>query len=389
MERNDSKGTPGPGGYDEGQEGPGFHGNWNDWRWQLRNSIRDPAYFAGLGWLSQGELGTAQEVLRAYPMGVTPYYAALATGPNHPVARQFLPDPRELLVTSPCSREDPLLERRYSPVPGLIHRYPDRVLCLVSPACATYCRHCNRKRTWRAPEAVSGREGLSLMAEYVGNRPGVREVILSGGDPLLMDPETLDWFLGTLRCIPHVKVLRIGSRVPVTLPMRITDELCGMLASHRPLWLNTHFNHPSELTEHARRACNMLSLAGIPVSNQTVLLKGVNDSTGVLRELFLGLQEMLVRPYYLFHCDFAKGTDHFRTPLNKGVEIIMELWGNTSGLCVPRFVVDLPQGGGKALMVPSFLLDGDGTDPVFRTFDGRIVHYYGFGASAVSQPGSK
>ncbi len=328
-----------------------------------------------IGWLGPEAVKAMKKVVAVYPMAVTPYYATLASDPGHPVARQFLPDPREITSILPSSQEDPLYEKRHMPVPGLIHRYPDRALCLVSTVCATNCRHCNRKRTWKNPEAGLGRQALSGMLEYIRKCPGIREVILSGGDPLLMNLETLDWFLGSLRKISHIEVLRIGSRVPVTLPMRITEELCNLLSAHRPLWLNTHFNHPAELTYEARKACDRLSLAGIPVSNQTVLLKGINDSVAVLRELFQGLQSMLVRPYYLFHCDAVKGTDYFRTHLKRGVEIIMALWGNTGGLCIPNFVVDLPEGGGKALMLPSFLLDGDGEVAVFRTFDGKIIRY--------------
>ncbi len=347
---------------------------WIDWKWQAANSVRKPAELLSTGWFDQEDIKDMEAVIGKYPMSVTPYYASLANGPDHPVARQFLPDFREMSFFLPGSDEDPLLEQIYMPVPGLIHRYPDRALCMVSQTCAVLCRHCNRKRTWKS-HVSGGKRHLSGMLDYIRMKKGIREVILSGGDPLMIPLETLGWLLDALKEISHVEVIRIGTRVPVTLPMRITDKLCRLLASFRPLWVNTHFNHPTEITPEASEACDRLSRAGIPVSNQSVLLKGINDTADVIRELCQALQRISVRPYYLFHCDAVRGTDHFRTHLLRGVEIIQALWCRTGGLCVPNFVVDLPDGGGKAMMMPSQLLDMDGKEAIFRTFDGKIIRY--------------
>jgi len=248
------------------------------------------------------------------------------------------------------------------PVPGLIHRYPDRCLAIVTGTCAVYCRHCNRKRRWRMDKPGRTRERLQAMVDYVARTPSLREVIISGGDPLLISERLLDWFLGALRAIPHVEVLRIGSRAPVTLPMRITPELCAMLKRHRPLWFNTQFNHAIEITEESAKACEMLLEAGIPVGNQSVLLRGVNDDYESMRDLLYGLERISVRPYYLFQCDPVRGTDHFRAEIWTGMEIMEMLWRNISGLCLPRYVLDCPGGRGKIPLQPFSLLPETGRD---------------------------
>ncbi len=350
---------------------------WHDWRWQLAHRIVTSQELHPLGWFDQQDLQERLGVEERFPMSVTPYYLSLTTGPWDPVARQFLPDPRETSFRLPGSEPDPLAEKAHMPVPGLIHRYPDRALVLFSSTCAVRCRHCNRKRTWKEPELLPNVEYLEKVAGYIDRTSSIREVILSGGDPLMRGPGLLDWFMGLLRQIPHVEVLRIGTRVPVVLPMRITRRLCRVLERHRPLWINTHFNHPVELTPEARIACERLTRAGLPVSNQTVLLKGVNDRLDVILSLCQGLQQMSVRPYYLFHCDSVIGTDHFRTHLKKGIEIIEGMWGRSGGLTIPNFVVDLPHGGGKAMMLPSYLLEIDKDEAIFRTFDGKIIRYKG------------
>jgi lysine 2,3-aminomutase len=334
---------------------------WNDWKWQFRNRARSLRQLASVLNRPVASLAALGPVLRTYPMAITPYYLALLdpAEENHPLRRQCFPDPRELTF-SLGGVPDPLDEERDMPVPGLIHRYPDRCLAIVTGTCAVYCRHCNRKRMWRTDKPGRTRERLQSMVDYVARTPALREVIVSGGDPLLISERLLDWFLGALRAIPHVEVLRIGSRAPVTLPMRITPELCAMLKRHRPLWFNTQFNHAIEITEESARACEMLLEAGIPVGNQSVLLRGVNDDYESMRELLYGLERISVRPYYLFQCDPVRGTDHFRAEIWTGMEIMERLWRNISGLCLPRYVLDCPGGRGKIPLQPFSLLPETG-----------------------------
>ena len=329
---------------------------WNDWKWHFRNRIRSVKGLADLLGVPVASLSTWEAVLKVYPVVISPYYLSLFdyTDESDPLRRQCFPDPKEINF-SIGGVEDPLEEERHMPVPGLIQRYSDRCLAIVTGTCAVYCRHCNRKRLW-IKDVKSSKERLRSMVDYVAHTPELREVIISGGDPLLISEETLDWFLGSLRAIKHVEVLRIGSRVPVTLPMRITKELCEMMRKHRPLWLNTQFNHPREITEDSAKACEMLLEAGIPVSNQSVLLKGINDDFKIMKELLYGLERISVRPYYLFQCDPVRGADHFRTDIWVGMEIMEKLWRNVSGLCLPRFVLDCPGGRGKIPFQPfSFL----------------------------------
>lgn len=333
--------------------------NWNDWRWQFRNRIRSLRQLASVMNRPVASLAAWGAVLKTYPMAVSPYYLSLFDPGDEtdPLRRQCFPDPRELSF-SLGGVPDPLAEERDMPVAGLIHRYPDRCLAIVSGSCAVHCRHCNRKRLWRTGQTGRTREGLQAMVDYVARTPALREVIVSGGDPLLISERLLDWFLGALREIPHVEVLRIGSRAPVTLPMRITADLCTMLKRHRPLWFNTQFNHPREITKESARACEMLLEAGIPVGNQSVLLSGVNDDYQTMKELLYGLERISVRPYYLFHCDPVQGTDHFRAEIWTGMEIMERLWRNVSGLCLPRYVLDCPGGRGKIPLQPYSLLPG-------------------------------
>ena len=321
---------------------------WRDWRWQLKNRITSPAGLAGSRWLhakSPDELG---QVLASFPMAVTPYYLSLIDygAQNDPVAVQCLPDLREI-TCRPDYPEDPLEEDSFMPVPKLIHRYADRVLAIITGNCATYCRHCNRKRLWNTPNTDTFKRRIQKMARYVANTPSVREVILSGGDPLTLSDEALKYVLDQFASIGHVEVLRIGSRAPVVLPMRITRELCRLLKRYRPVWFNTQFNHPAEITKDAARACNMLLETGIPVSNQSVLLQGVNDSADTMRRLVTGLQKISVRPYYLFHCEPVRGAAHFRTDVASGVALMEALGKDCSGLALPRYVADLPGEAGK------------------------------------------
>lgn len=359
------------------RSGNGGADRWRDWQWQLRNRVRSLTGLAAAMGLPARRLAPLGPVLRTYPLAITPYYWSLidAADPDDPLLRQCMPDRREL-DCSGGGLDDPLGEEAAMPVPGLIHRYPDRCLAIVTNECAVYCRHCNRKRMWGGPGYGRTRKRLQAMVDYVARTPAVREVIVSGGDPLLIAEGLLDWFLGALRAIPHLEVLRIGSRVPATLPMRITPELCAMLKRHRPLWFNTQFNHRREITPDAAAACEMLLSAGIPVSNQSVLLRGVNDDTETMRDLLTALERISVRPYYLFQCDPVRGTDHFRSDLVRGMEIMERLWRTVSGLCLPRYVLDCPGGRGKIPLQPlSRIADGDTPGEKKQSFDngGRIV----------------
>jgi len=325
---------------------------WSDWRWHMRHAIRRPDQLVRLLGPEAVRGPVWDDLLRIYPCRIPPYYLALlarAEG-GEALARQAFPDPRELGEAA-GSDPDPLEEERHMPVPGLIRRYGDRCLLLAADRCALHCRHCNRKRLWSRPAAGGRPKRLQRALEWIARTPAIREVILSGGDPLTREDEELDWLMGSLRAIPHVEVLRVGSRVPVVLPMRVTGDLCRVLGRHRPLWFNTQFNHPLEITDDAAAACDRLLTAGIPVSSQSVLLRGVNDRYEVLRDLFRGLQRISVRPYYLFQCDDVRGTGHFHTAPDDGTAIMDRLWRNLSGLCLPRYVQDLPGEGGKVLLL--------------------------------------
>jgi len=327
--------------------------DWKDWRWQYSRRLRRPEQLARL-W--GGERRQPEEWGRVgalYPFAVTPYYLSLIDLANgdDPLRRQCIPDIREL-ADDGFGQDDPLDEDRHMPVPGLIRRYPDRCLVLATNRCALFCRHCNRKRFWRQSPRRFSRTYFQRIIAAVAQEPALREVIVSGGDALMLPDAVLDWLLDSLRRIPHVEVLRIGSRMPAVLPMRIDPALAAMLKRHRPLWFNTQFNHPREITPEAARACELLLTAGIPVSNQAVLLRGVNDDEETLRELFYGLQRISVRPYYLFSCDPVKGTGHFRVDTGRGAAMMDRLWRRTSGLCLPRYVLDSPGEGGKIPLAP-------------------------------------
>ncbi len=291
--------------------------------------------------------GLLKQTATVYPLAITPYYLSLVNqdNENDPIKKQCFPDSREILLIE--GPDDPLEEDSYMPVPKLVHRYPDRCLALITETCATYCRHCNRKRYWSSSPRIGLKTRIRSMLRYISESPHVREVIISGGDPLTLEDHVLEELLVSLRAIPHVEVLRIGSRVPVVMPMRITKELCRMLKRFRPLWFNTQFNHPLEITPASARACMMLLEAGIPVSNQSVLLRGINDSTRIMKELFYGLQKISVRPYYLFQCDTVKGCAHFRTDIKKSMEMMENIWGQCSGLSLPQYVLDVPGSTGK------------------------------------------
>ncbi|MBK5276795.1 MAG: KamA family radical SAM protein [Desulfuromonadales bacterium] len=314
-----------------------------------------------------------QLVASVYPCKVSGYYAGLIGSAGDAIWRQCMPDPRELEDQTQFA--DPLAEELLSPVPGLIHRYPDRVVLLVSNRCPVYCRFCMRKRH------VGSGEDLPLEADtlekavaYIRSNPSIHDVILSGGDPLMLDDASLHQILSRLRSVPHVKIIRIGTRVPVTLPDRVTSELCNMLKSFHPLYINTHFNHPDEITAASARACGLLADAGIPLGNQTVLLRGVNDDISVMRNLMTGLLGIRVRPYYIHQMDLIKGTAHFRTPVSRGLDIILALRGHISGMAVPHYVIDLPGGKGKVALLPDDV-EREGDLLILKTYQGERVSY--------------
>lgn len=315
---------------------------------------------------------SAKLVSARYPVRVTDYYAGLIRRPEDAIWKQCMPDARELEDDSQCP--DPLDESALSPVPGLIHRYPDRVVLLVSNVCAVYCRFCMRKRLVGSGDAPMGSDELQAALDYIAAHPAVHDVILSGGDPLMLDDRSLLKILTGLRAIPHVSIIRIGTRVPITLPGRVTPGLCALLSKFHPLYINTHFNHPDEITAASEGACTLLADAGIPLGNQTVLLKGVNDSVETMRSLMTGLLRLRVRPYYLHQMDLVQGTAHFRTSVRTGLEIMRGLRGHVSGLAVPHYVIDLPGGKGKVALLPDDV-EIRGTTLLLRTYTGERVSY--------------
>ncbi len=348
---------------------------WNDWRWQLTHRLNTAEDFARVICLTpEEEAGLSGP--GHFRVDVTPYFASLMDpdDPHCPIRRQIVPTVHEL---APFEAEmaDSLAEDAHSPVPGLVHRYPDRVLMLVTTQCASYCRFCTRSRVVGDPKAQFSHTDYNQQIDYIAHTPQVRDVLLSGGDPLVLNPKVLESLLSRLRAIPHVEVIRIGTRVPVFLPMRIDEELTAMLRQFHPLWMNIHFNHPREITPQVRRACEMLADAGIPLGSQTVLLAGINDCPNVIKALVQELVKMRVRPYYIYQCDQVHGAGHFRTPVGKGIEIIESLRGHTSGFCVPTYVIDAPGGGGKIPIMPQYLISQSDSRVAVRNFEGFISAY--------------
>jgi lysine 2,3-aminomutase len=313
-----------------------------------------------------------EEVIANFPMRINPYFLKLIESPGDPMWRQAVPDPAEINDT--VCLHDPLDEENLSPVPYLVHKYPDRVLFLVARSCAMYCRFCTRKRMVGTEKLTITEQSLNQGYAYLRRNPQVREVLLSGGDPLLLSDEQIGHILTTLRTIPSIEVIRIGTRVPSVLPMRITAKLIAILRSHHPLYINTHFNHPREITTESSLACTMLADGGIPVGCQTVLLRGVNDNAATIRELMLGLLRIRVKPYYLFQADLTRGTNHFRTPIKTGIDIMRSLYGHISGMAIPTFALDGPGGKGKIPLTPQYIVE-HGDDLVFENFEGRRCIY--------------
>jgi lysine 2,3-aminomutase len=351
--------------------------DWNDWRWQLRNRLRTLPQLERYFQLSPDEREGLERTGSRLPVGITPYYAVLMDpdDPAEPLRRTHIPVASEQVASS-GEAADPLAEERQSPVPGLVHRYPDRVLFLATDVCASYCRYCTRSRmVGGSGDHVFSTRQWDRQIEYIAAHPEIRDCLISGGDPLTLSSARLDTLLARLAAIPHLEFIRIGTKVPVVLPQRITSGLIEVLRRHKPVWLSIHFTHPTELTPEVAAACDSLADAGIPLGSQTVLLKGINDSPEVMRTLMHGLLKMRVRPYYLYQCDPIIGSAHFRTPVSAGLAIIASLRGHTSGYAVPQFVIDAPGGGGKIPLFPGAVIEREGGDLLLRDCEGRAFRY--------------
>ncbi len=350
--------------------------NWNDWHWQLANRITNVEQLERVVELTKNESATIKRSLNVLRMAITPYFASLMDRNNSscPIRKQCIPTLQETLIAQ-TDRRDPLHEEIDSPVPGLTHRYPDRCLLLVTDQCSMYCRHCTRRRFAGQTDHPRSEKEIEACIDYIRKTPVIRDVLISGGDPLTLADDYLESILREIRAIPHVEIIRIGTRVPVVMPMRITDTLCNMLKKYHPLWMNIQFNHPKEITPESAEACRKLADAGIPLGNQSVLLRGINDCPYIFRELNQQLLKIRVRPYYIYQCDLSQGIEHFRTSIGKGIEIMEFLRGHTSGLAVPTFVVDAPGGGGKIPVMPNYVISQSDRKTVLRNFEGVLTVY--------------
>ena len=356
---------------------PALHpAGWYDWKWQLKNRITSVEALEKVIRLTEKDKQDIGYCLNLFRMAITPYYASLMNpvNPNCPIRMQAVPTINETHVL-PCEMEDPLDEERESPVKNIVHRYPDRVLFLVTRTCSMYCRHCTRRRMVGEEDCCISETEVKIAVDYIARNPQIRDVLISGGDPLTMGNAKLEGIISRLRAIPHVEIIRIGTRVPAVLPMRITPDLLAMLKKYHPVWINTHFNHPKELTPEAVKACGDIVDAGIPLGNQSVLLRGINDDVDTMKELLLKLVKARVRPYYLYQCDLSQGLGHFRTRVETGVEIIRSLTGNISGYAVPKFVIDAPHGGGKVPINPEYVLEMNDEEVIMRNYGGKRYTY--------------
>ena len=349
---------------------------WNDWHWQVANRITNVEDLKKVINLTAQEEKDIIEVTKNFRMGITPYYASLmdVDDPRCPVRMQAVPVIAEN-HRSDADMLDPLHEDEDSPAPGLTHRYPDRVLFLITDQCSMYCRHCTRRRLAGETDGARSMEDIDQCIEYIRKTPVVRDVLLSGGDCLLVEDDVLEYIIKKLREIPHVEIVRLGSRTPVVCPQRITEDLVNMLKKYHPIWLNMHFNHPKEVTPETEEACRKLADAGIPLGNQSVLLRGVNDCPHIMRDLVHDLVRNRVRPYYIYQCDLSLGIEHFRTSVAAGIEIIEGLRGHTSGYAVPTFVVDAPGGGGKIPVMPQYIISQSPHKVILRNYEGVITTY--------------
>ncbi len=349
---------------------------WYDWKWQVENRITTVEQLKKIINLTPKEENDINQVVKNFRLGITPYYASLMDpdDPRCPVRMQAVPVLAET-HRSDADMLDPLHEDEDSPAPGLTHRYPDRVLFLITDQCSMYCRHCTRRRLAGEHDAARSMEDINKCIDYIRRTPVVRDVLLSGGDCLLVDDDVLEYIISELRKIPHVEIVRLGTRTPVVMPMRITDALVNMLKKYHPIWLNTHYNHSKEMTPDAMEACRKLADAGIPLGNQSVLLRGVNDCPHIMRDLVHNLVKNRVRPYYIYQCDLSLGIEHFRTPVAKCIEIVEGLRGHTSGYAVPTFVVDAPGGGGKIPVMPQYMISQSPDKVILRNYEGVITTY--------------
>jgi lysine 2,3-aminomutase len=349
---------------------------WDDWRWQLKHRVTRAEQLRLILNLSREEIEAIEASKGRLATAITPYFAKLMdrNDSNCPIRRQAIPTLNEFHL-SPADLLDPCAEDENSPVPNLVHRYPDRVLLLVTDKCAVYCRYCTRRRMVGESEKSITPAELDQALAYIQSTKKIRDVLISGGDPLLLEDEVLDEILGKIYKIPHVEIIRIGTRVPVTLPQRITPSLTAILKKYHPVWMSIHFTHPKEITREVRRSCGMLADAGIPLGSQTVLLRGINDRPAVMKRLMHELLKTRVRPYYIYQCDLAMGTEHFRTPIAVGINLIEKLRGHTTGYAVPSFVIDAPGGGGKIPVGPTYLISQDKGKMVLRNYQGRVFEY--------------
>jgi len=350
--------------------------DWDDWRWQVRNRITSVEQLKQVINLTPEEEEGVHESLKVLRMAISPYFASLMDpeDPHDPIRMQAVPTIKELDFSA-SDMEDPLFEDTDSPTPGLTHRYPDRVLFLITDMCGNYCRHCTRRRFAGQQDKQQSDKCISDSIKYIKDHEEIRDVLLSGGDGLLVSDAVLEDIIKRLKAIDHVEIVRIGSRAPCTLPQRITPELCKMLAKYHPIWLNTHFNHPREITPESKKAVEMLADHGIPVGNQSVLLRGINDCPTIMKKLVHELVKIRVRPYYFYQCDLSKGLEHFRTSVEKGIEIAEALRGHTSGFAVPTFIVDAPGGGGKIPVAPQYLISMSDKKVVLRNYEGGTFTY--------------
>ena len=350
---------------------------WHDWHWQFRNRICNADTLSQMIWLSQDELHAMGSQGGSLPVAITPYYASLLDqfDISQPLRRMVVPVADECFHTAEES-DDPLGEEHDSPVPGIVHRYPDRVLFLVTDTCATYCRYCTRSRIiGRHHKHLSNIDHWENAIEYIAGNEQIRDVLLSGGDPLTLSDSKLEWLLSRLKNIPHVEILRIGTKVPVVMPQRITTQLTYTLKRFHPLWMSIHINHPDEITPEMSQACLRLANVGIPLGSQTVLLQKINDDLNTMKRLVHGLLKIRVKPYYLYQCDPIPGSTHFRTSVNKGLDIIEGLRGHTTGYAVPNYVIDAPGGGGKIPLLPEYVVGRDNGHLILRNYQGRIFYY--------------
>ncbi len=349
--------------------------SWNDWKWQMRNAVTGIDDLQKIMKLTDKEIMAINNLKGRLPMRITPYFASLIYGtkPSHPLRRNVIPVVEELIESS-SEQSDPLHEKSFSPVRGIVHRYPDRVLFTVTQVCSNYCRYCTRSHSVGKLDKL-GRQDFERAFNYIATHKEVRDVLISGGDPLTLTDETLDYILYNIRKIEHVEIIRIGTRTPVVLPQRITDKLISVLRKYHPLFISLHFSHPSEITEECAKACNKLADGGFPLGSQTVLLKGINDNVPVMKELMHKLLKIRVRPYYLYQCDLIPGSGHFRTTVRKGLEIMQGLRGFTSGYAVPTFVIDAPGGGGKIPLLPNYVVEHTDEHVVLRNYKGVLCEY--------------